>query len=272
MNIVADIGGTKMRVAGVSSNEKFDEPIIIDTPQDYEDGIRIFSDTAKKISNNSNIENIVIGLPGVLDERKERLFRAPHLKSWEKRDVKADIQKMLGGHVHLINDTALVGLGEANFGAGRGNRIVVYMTVSTGVGGARIVEGKIDEHKYGFEPGHMIVMIDGRPHELEEFVSGTAIEKKYGKKPWEIDDEEAWDDCAKYLALAVYNLQMEWSPDIVVFGGSMFKEVGIKVPAIEKYLKTWYTPIFPSDPILKKAELGDVGGLWGGLAYLRDAK
>lgn len=268
MNIVADIGGTKMRIGKVISNDKFEEPVMIDTPEDFESGIQQFCDTALKLSGGSSIDKIVIGLPGVLNERKERLFRAPHLKSWEKRDIKSEIEKRLKGKVFLENDTALVGLGEANFGAGRDFNIVVYMTVSTGVGGARIVNKKIDEHKYGFEPGHMIVMIDGRPHELEEFISGTSIEKKYGKKPWEIEDEEVWDDCAKYLALAVYNLQMEWSPDAVVFGGSMFKDVGIKVPVIEKYLKTWYTPIFPSDPELKKSELGDFGGLYGGLAYL----
>jgi glucokinase len=49
------------------------------------------------------------------------------------------------------------GLGEAVFGAGKGREIVVYMTISTGVGGARIVGGKIDASAMGFEPGHQII-------------------------------------------------------------------------------------------------------------------
>jgi glucokinase len=271
MYIVADIGGTKMRIASSNDGNSFKEPLIIDTPTSFEDGFNLFVDAVEKVSYGEAPTHVVIGLPGIMSESRDKLFKAPHLKSWERMPVKEMVEsKFRNAKVYLENDSALVGLGEAHFGAGRGFSIVAYLTVSTGVGGARIVNGKIDASKYGFEPGHAIVMIDGRPHELEEFVSGTAIEKKYGKKPWEIDDEDVWDDCARYLALAVYNLEMEWSPDAVVFGGSMFKEVGIKVPKIEKYLHSWYTPIFPTDPVLLKAELGDLGGLYGGLAYLKN--
>ena len=60
----------------------------------------------------------------------------------------------------IANDTAVVGLGEAHRGAGIGYNIVTYITVSTGVGGTRIVDGRIDRRIYGFEPGHQTIDID----------------------------------------------------------------------------------------------------------------
>jgi len=77
--------------------------------------------------------------------------------------------------VFIENDASIVGLGEAVSGAGMGEEIVVYITVSTGVGGTRIVSGEIDEHAYGFEPGHELINMQDS---LEDLVSGTAVEER----------------------------------------------------------------------------------------------
>ena len=269
MFVVADIGGTKMRLAGSKDLQSFSEPVILDTPQDFETGVKVFLDTIEKICYGEKPEKICVGLPGILNADRMSLFKAPHLRSWEKHDIKSYLEKEIGSKVFLENDTALVALGEANFGAGKDFPIMMYLSVSTGVGGARIVNKKIDERRYGFEPGHHIVMIDGKPHELEDLISGTAIEKKYGKKPYEILDEEVWDECARHVASAIYNLMLDWSPYGVVLGGSMFKEIGIKVERVEYELK--HLPvIFPDLPKIVKAELGDLGGLYGGVAYLKN--
>ncbi|MEK7567757.1 MAG: ROK family protein [Patescibacteria group bacterium] len=269
MFIVADIGGTKMRIAGSKDLASFTEPVIIDTPQDFETGLKLFVDAIEKICYGEEPEKVCVGLPGVLNAERTALFRAPNLRGWEKQDIKVRLEKEIGSRVFLENDSALVALGEANFGAGRQFPIMMYLTVSTGVGGARIVNKKIDQRRFGFEPGHHIVMIDGKPHELENLISGTAIEKKYGKKPYEITDENVWDYCARQVASAIYNLMLDWSPDGVVLGGSMFKEIGIKVDRVVYEMK--HLPvIFPELPKIKKAELGELGGLYGGLSYLKN--
>src|SRR6185436_9338463 len=56
----------------------------------------------------------------------------------------SELNKLFNCPVYLENDAALCGLGEASVGAGQGSKIMVYLTISTGVGGARIVGGKID--------------------------------------------------------------------------------------------------------------------------------
>lgn len=268
MYVVADIGGTKMRIAASENLSAFNEPVIFDTPQDYAEALKLFTHAVHELSKGEDITRIIVGLPGILSENRHSLFKAPHLHLWEGHDIKHDLETLLNTVVYLENDTALVGLGEAHFGAGRGIPLLVYMTVSTGVGGVRIVDGEIEKSKYGFEPGHHVITVNGEQRELEDFVSGTAVAIKYGKQPREIHDEEIWDSLAHILAQGLYNIILDWSPDCIVLGGSMFNDVGIKVPAVQKYLSEQNT-VYPDIPLLKKAVLGDVGGLYGGLAYLR---
>src|SRR5690606_20277112 len=126
----------------------------------------------------------------------------------------------------------------------------------------------------GFEPGHQIVDIDGTlmPEAsgiyLGNLISGKAIEKRTGKKPAEITDPAFWEEMARILAYGLNNTIVHWSPDVVVLGGSMMNKVGIPVESVEKYLREIMV-IYPELPPVKKSTLGDLGGLYGGLAYLR---
>ena len=179
--------------------------------------------------------------------------------------VRAGLIQLFSCPALIENDSALCGLGEAVAGAGRGSDIVAYITVSTGVGGVRIVDGKVDRAHAGFEPGHQIV---ASGLTLERLVSGRAMSEKYGKHPREITDEVVWEELAGYLALGLHNTIVHWSPEVVVLGGSMMKVPGIALPAVQAYLaKT--LKIFPVLPELRLAELGDFGGLHGALELLR---
>ena len=156
----------------------------------------------------------------------------------------------------------MAGLGEATLGAGKGYSIVAYLTISTGVGGVKIVDGKIDKNVHGFEPGQMMVR-DGR---LGEFVSGMALEKKYGKKPEDIKNPAVWQEVEKYLAEGLNNIIVDWSPNIIVLGGGIIQSINLE--NIEKSLKE-NIDIFKDIPPIKKAELGDLNGLYGALEYLK---
>ena len=169
----------------------------------------------------------------------------------------------------------MAALGEAHHGAGRGFDIVTYVTVSTGVNGARIVHGAIDEKSFGFEMGHQIIdpdktlVKDAPGIYLEDLISGTGVHVRTGKLPKEIHDPEFWDECARILAIGLNNAIDFWSPDVVVLGGSMITgDPAIPIDATQKYLREYLT-IIPQIPEIKKAELADVGGLWGALAYLK---
>lgn len=279
MFILFDIGGTKMRIVAADYEKLLGDPVVVSTPKDFNEGI----ETLKRIIDNISgelvaqgraVTAIVGGVAGPLNDDQTMLVKSPNLGGWVGHDIKNTLRDIYKVPVVLENDSALVGLGEAHFGAGRGKAIVVYITISTGVGGVRIVDGKIDRASIGFEPGHQIIDPDNSlcptcdGNDLEAYVSGTSIEKRFGVKPYEIHDDAVWDELAKFLAYGLNNTIVHWSPDIVVLGGSMMKEIGIPVPAVRKYL-TEIMKIFPQIPEIEKAELGDFGGLYGSLAYAR---
>ncbi|KKU81744.1 MAG: hypothetical protein UY07_C0010G0013 [Parcubacteria group bacterium GW2011_GWA1_47_8] len=273
MYILFDIGGTKMRVVAADRKKFLVEPVVVTTPKDFGGGIEVLKRIIGNLANGAPIEAIAGGVAGTLNAEKSMLAKSPNLPGWVGHDIKKALVEASKVPVVLENDAALVGLGEAIQGAGRGKNIVVYLTVSTGVGGARIVGGVIDESAHGFEPGHQIIDPDNtlcptcEGNDLEAYVSGTAIEKRFGKKPFEIHDDAVWDELAKFLAYGLNNTIMHWSPDIIVIGGSMMKDVGIPIPAVRKHLAQIFK--LPDIPEIKKAELDDYGGLYGALFYAR---
>lgn len=279
MYLLFDIGGTKMRIAISEDRESFGEPKIITTPQNFEEGISTFQEIAKELTHGRKIEAVAGGIAGPLDEEKTMLLNSPNIPDWIKKPLEQELEKVLAAPVSLQNDAALVGLGEAVYGAGKGSRIVAYITVSTGVGGSRIIDGKLDENAMGFEPGHQIINLEPNTTQcgckssqshLEAYISGPALERQYGKKPYDIKDEKVWDETAKLLAIGLNNTIVHWSPDVVVLGGSMItKEPGISLDRVQHHLDEIMT-IFPEPPTLKEAELQDVGGLYGALALLKN--
>jgi glucokinase len=257
MFIVCDIGGTKTRLSGATSKELVGEVIVFPTEQDFEIEKNKLKEAVQKLSGTAKAEIFICGLPGALSAEKKELVNAPNLPLWEGRNIEEELAALLSVPISILNDTALVGLGEAHFGAGRGYTILAYVTVSTGVGGVRIVNKKIDESVFGFEPGHQI--IEGK--DLESQIGGKALSQRLGKDPKEITDQGFWEDIAKILALGLHNLTLLWSPEAIVLGGSMMLGTpGIPLSAVSLKLKE-LLEIFPHPPALLLAELGDTGGL-----------
>lgn len=271
MYVIFDIGATKTRISVTPVLTSIGKPVIIDTPQNFDDAMREYARVISLLAEGKKIKKGAAGVPGVLDTKRKVLLRSPNLKNWIGKPLAAGLSSAAGCAVSLENDAALCALGEARSGAGRGFEIVEYLTVSTGVGGARIVNGTIDEHSVGFEPGQAYLSLnqDGTLKTLENTISGRALEERFGKKPKEIHDEALWEELARELAVGVYNTIVHWSPDVVVLGGSMITgNPAISISRVNSHLSA-ILKIFPKTPILKQSELGAYGGLWGALHFLK---
>jgi glucokinase len=284
MIIFFDIGGTRMRVAGSKEGKEFSEPVINLTPQAFDEGIALFQKAVREVAVNEPISQMIGGVTGIFNEGHTALLSSPHLTSWIGKPLKEELEKFSGSTVLLKNDSALVGLGEGVYGAGVGGGIFVYITVSTGVGGARFIDNKIDHSKLGFEPGHQIISIQTTAKKfalfnfsdelnlentklvtLEDLISGSALEKKLGRVPREITDSNVWDQCAYMLAIGLHNTFLHWSPDRLVLGGAMFNDTGISIDKVKEYLvKIVRVP--EEMPKILKGQLGDSGGLYGAMA------
>lgn len=271
MYLLFDIGGTNMRV-GVSSNGTvLDQVKIVPTPPVFEDGVAKLQQVADELAPGEKIAGVAGGIAGPLDKGKTMLIASPHISGWIEKPFKQELEKTFGCQVVLENDTAIEGLGEATKGTGIGRSIVAYLTLGTGVGSVRIVDGNIDRNALGFESGHQIVVLDGNlcdcggKGHLETYVGGSYIEKIYHQKAENIKDEKVWNEIAKYLAIGVYNTIVFWSPDVVILGGSVMKSLPLEL--VTKHLQE-QLKIFPQTPEVVLATLGDNAGLLGALTLL----
>ncbi len=277
MYIIFDIGGTKTRVARSDDLKTFGEPVVFDTSQDADEGIEKIANVAKDLAGGGKIMAIAGGVPGPVEPEAGILVKAPNLSGWSGRPIAQIIAKELGTHGFLANDAALGALGETHFGAGRGRSIVAFLTISTGVGGARIANGEIDETSLGFEPGHQIIDADKTlcpdcdGNDLEAYIGGRSLAQRYKKdKPYEVTDERVWNkELPQFLAYGLHNIIVHWSPDIIVLGGPMIVgDPAISISETARHLAAipWESGHIP--PIVK-AELGTLSGLYGAMAYLK---
>ncbi len=276
MYILFDIGGTKTRVSATKNRTDFvGEPVVYDTPDDFSEGIAKLKDVAEGISKGVKIKAVGGGIAGPLDYEKKVLLNSPNLPRWVGKPLSEEISTAFNTPVFIENDSAVVGLGEAHYGAGKGFAIVAYITISTGVGGVRIIDGKIVRSALGFEPGHQIIDAD---HSLcpkcisgnfDDMVSGTATEKRFGMKAYEVKEREVWDEeLPLWVSYGLVNTILHWSPDVVVLGGSMMVgNPAINIEQIRRYVKEQLS-IFPKIPQIKKAELSDLGGLYGAMVLI----
>lgn len=274
--VLFDIGGTKTRVAISDDLKTFEPAEKFDTPLTFTEGMEVMHDAIERLRKGRKIKALAGGMRGPLNHEKTGIVSEIKLKDWIGRSIVDGLGERWVAPVHLENDAAIVALGEAHFGAGRGYEIIAYHTVSTGVGGARIVKGKIDVTSTGFEPGHQVLDIDrsilgpNTAHTLENLVSGEALEKRRGVKPYEIpQSDKVWDELARYLAKGLKTSILYWSPEVIVLGGSMIVgDPRILLSDIARYTKEELGTSLPC-PKIVDAELKDEGGLYGAMALLK---
>lgn len=274
MFAVFDIGGTKTRVGVSTDLTTVDSVEKFDTSFRYREGMERILRTIETLAP-KGVTAIAGCIRGPLNHERTGIVSEIKLTDWVGRTILGDIAAHFSVPVFLENDSALAGLGEATRGAGKGYPIVAYHTVSTGVGGARYIHGVLDMVSIGFEPGHQILDIDrtvlGKPitPTLENLVSGTALEKRRGVKPYEIDQSDhVWDELAEYLAAGLKNTIVYWSPSIIVLGGSMIVgDPRIPLASIKTATERVLEGLLPCPPIVDAA-LKDDAGLHGALTLL----
>jgi len=267
MLVVFDVGGTGCRVAGSKDGRSVADVVKISTPPRYSRGLKELVRLIKEAAAGQTLTAVAGGIAGVWDKNRTTLLKSPNLPDWESRTVRKKLEIALGVPVILENDAALEALGEAKMGAGRKAGIMAYVCIGTGIGGARIVDGKIDERLWGFEPGQQIIFHEGQVGYWERLASGKAMEKFYKVEPKKLTDPQAWEKEIQVLAIGIHNVIVMWSPEVVVLGGSVIESVDL---SRLKIILKQQMKIFPEIPKIVKGELGDKAGLFGALELLRN--
>ena len=136
------------------------------------------------------ISAVGVGAPGLADTEAGILFTSPNLPGWKDVPLRDIIQAKLKKKAFLINDGNAAALGEYYFGAAKGVPHFIYITISTGIGGGIIVDGKVLSGSKGMagEIGHMTIWDEGPPCHCgsqgcwEALASGTALARAARKR------------------------------------------------------------------------------------------
>jgi len=271
--LLFDIGGTNTRLAISQNGTSFSSTKIYPTPREFDEGISILSKFFLEELKNLSPGVIVGGIAGPLNKEKSLSTNPPNLPGWQNKPLQKTLSSQFSCPVFLENDTALAGLGEASVGAGKSHNLVAYLTISTGVNGVRVVHKKIEENAFGFEIGHQILDLDNSLNlgtsgrgELEDFISGREVAKRFNSDPAKITDQSVWNQIAEFLSVGITNTILYWSPEIIILGGSMMKKISLDV--VSDHLMK-HLAIFSEPPPMKKAELGDLGVLYGALHHAK---
>ncbi|MFN2350710.1 MAG: ROK family protein [Kiritimatiellia bacterium] len=168
-----DIGGTKISVC-LGNNKgtirKAKRIPVADIANSYTDGLNAIIKLCKDLLKSENVaptELAAIGIsaPGPLDTRRGLLLAPTNLKRWGHAPIVADLQRHFQCPTRMQNDANACALAEFRFGCGRRVQNLVYLTVSTGMGGGIICNGSLvkgDTDTAG-EVGHMVLNPDGPP-------------------------------------------------------------------------------------------------------------
>ncbi len=273
MFLAVDIGGTNTRVAISNDGQKILKKIRYPSPQKYDDGIDRLQEAIEEITEGKIPKLIIVDAASPIDYEKGILMRPPNLPKWAGHSFRKELEIRLRTKVMLENDGALAALAEAHLEKRKKHKIVAYITLSTGLGGARIVNGRIDYHAQPFEPGHIILDPNGRFWPgcgqkgcFESICSGRAFEMTYDVKPENCGDTRIWEEHARHTSQGLLNVIVLWSPEILVLGGSLVKAGPKFIKPLLRYTKQ-NLKILPM-PKIEVSKLDDNNALLGGFILL----
>lgn len=246
--------------------------------------------------------SIGIAAPGPLDTTAGVIIKAETLPGWANVPIAETLSSAFAGLPAFVeNDANLGALAEYHLGAGQGADPMIYLTISTGIGGGAIINGELFNGFGGHavEPGHMrLTLHDGSIRRWEELASGTALgelarhQLKGGDTPSVLHDIEAIDgqavgeaalagdafalDCLRqvgtFLGLGLVNLLHLFNPAAFVLGGSVMKLGDLILDPARQVIEAQILfEGFLPDNLLRPARFGDDVCLVGAALHARQS-
>ena len=96
-----------------------------------------------EVGKDHTMKAVGIAAPGFLDPKKGVVYEAPNIPGWNNLELKKIIEDSINAPVFIGNDANMAALGEWKYGAGKGHKDILYLTISTGIGSGVIIDGSI---------------------------------------------------------------------------------------------------------------------------------
>ncbi|MFI7632648.1 ROK family protein [Nonomuraea sp. NPDC049400] len=303
-----DIGGTKL-AAGVVTGDGLIHGWQV-APTRREQGprrvlARLFDLGRKAVAEAGLPEVAAVGIScgGPLDTTTGVLECPPHLPGWIDVPVGPMAAAEFGVPSALENDATAAALGEFRYGAGRGTSTMLYLTISTGVGGGSVIGGRLHRGAAGNggELGHVVVRPGGRKCScgrlgcLEAYASGTAIAERAREalaagrasslsaiglptaedvfRAAEAGDAlatEVWNETTWALGSAITDLVNAFEPELVVLGGGVTRSGARLLDPVRAAVARDAMPPAARTARIEPAQLGEGVGVVGAGAVAHD--
>ena len=178
-----DIGGTKIAGALVDEGGNILKELRVPTPADDPKALtQAVANLINELGDGQDVVGAGIAAAGFIDAEQSNIVYAPNL-SWRNEPFKANVEALVSVPVLLENDANAAAWAEYRFGAGRGYKHMVMLTIGTGVGGAVIADSHMLRGGFGIagELGHLRIVPDGllcgcgQHGCLESYGSGNAL-------------------------------------------------------------------------------------------------
>ena len=290
MQIGIDLGASKIEsvILDEQGNEKHRERV--DCPKNYNSIIeqikKIVSDIEKKVQ-----KTLPLGVchPGVHSPQSGLVKNAPNCIWIEKKPFQKDLREALGREVFCENDPNCFALSEAIDGAGKHYKIVYGIILGSGAGGGLVIDKQIVNGPNGIagEWGHNqlpymaakkeeLNTTSLRESEIESFISGLGLAKKYNKKykknlkakeifdlyrKHDIEADKFIDEFKINLAMSLSTIINILDPDAFVFGGGVSNSIDF-FNEIQTLVKK-YVIGREYDGVFLKPKFGDASGVRG---------
>jgi len=290
MQIGIDLGASKIEsvILDEQGNEKHRERV--DCPKNYDSIIeqikKIVSDIEKKVQ-----KTLPLGVchPGVHSPQSGLVKNAPNCIWIEKKPFQKDLREALGREVFCENDANCFALSESIDGAGKHYKIVYGIILGSGAGGGLVIDKQIVNGPNGIagEWGHNqlpymaakkeeLNTTSLRESEIESFISGLGLAKKYNKKykknlkakeifdlyrKHDIEADKFIDEFKINLAMSLSTIINILDPDAFVFGGGVSNSIDF-FNEIQTLVKK-YVIGREYDGVFLKPKFGDASGVRG---------
>jgi glucokinase len=315
--VALDIGGTKILAALVSARYQVLDRELGPTPtssgpQEINKSLFIAVDRLlhKSRLKASNIAAIGLAAAGIIDAARGLVTTSPNLPGWKDIPLRDLVSERYGVYTALVNDASAAALGEYRLGAGRGLHNMVYLTISTGIGGGLIVNGRLYLGSSGSagELGHMVIDVNGPKDTcgnfgcLESLASGRAIAREAierikkgqtsalspavgGKietitardvaaaaRSGDTLAKEVVHQAAIYLGTGLTNIVNIFNPDTIVIGGGVAKMGELLLDPARQVVAERAFKLPASAVKIVPALLGDDAGVIGAALFARQQK
>ena len=270
-----DIGGTKIMVAAADREGNLLRRARMATSTSLETDLENINSMIAEVAAGKEITGMGAAIGGPLDW--ERGIVSPlHQPAWRDVPLKALMESKWNCPFHVDVDTNVAALGEYRWGGVSAGRFL-YLTLSTGMGGGFLIDGKIYRGQDGAHPevGHQSISFRcsnpaavqcecGVPDCLEALVSGNGIRRVYGKSAEALSGEE-WQEVAYNLGQGLRNMAALYAPDLIRIGGGVAVGGGENFIAAARRVMEEQLKLVPV-PRVELSELGYDTALRGAIA------